>query len=243
MQVHSIPAFVPRHPFPQTRWTMVLSAKGGETDASFEALEQLAMSYWKPVYAFLRGKGRPHDEAQDYTQGFFAYLLGRDFLKNIQPEGGRFRNFLPVALRRWMKDERNRVINVKRDAEIELQPWHGMEAMENGSHSAGASPEEAFDRSWAVALISRSMNEVQDRWENRAELFDALRLTVENPGDVENYSAVAERLGITEGAVANAASELRKQFAERFRQQVRDTVARDEDVEGEMRYLVQLLQK
>ena len=68
-------------------------------------------------------------------------------------------------------------------------------------------------------------------------------VTVENPGDIEKYSTAVERPGITEDAVANAASDLRRQFAEQFRQQVRDTVGRDEDVEGELRYLVQLLQR
>ncbi len=231
------------HPFPQTRWTLVLSAKEGESDASSEALEHLALAYWKPIHAYLRGKGRSHEQAQDDTQGFFAYLLGRDFLRNIEPEGGRFRNFLLVSLRRWMKDERNRVINVKRKAEIELQPWHEMEAGHAAPDAAFASPEEAFDRSWAEELVSRSMEALREHWKNRPDLFAALRLTVESPGNVEKYAAIAARLGMTEGAVGKAAHDLRRQFAQRIRQEIRDTVARDEDIEGELRYLVNLLQR
>ena len=53
---------------------------------------------------------------------------------------------------------------------------------------------------------------------------------------------IAERLEMTEGAVGKAAHDLRQQFAQRIRQEVRDTVARDEDVEGELRYLVRLMQ-
>jgi len=225
--------------FPQTRWSVVLSAKRGEADASFAALEALALAYWRPIYAWLRGQGRSHEEAQDDAQGFFAYLLSREFLRNIQPEGGRFRNFLLVCLRRWMKDERHRAINVKRQAEIEMQPWHELEG--SAFHTTAASPEEAFDRAWAEALVARSMKVLEQRWENRAGLFAALRLTVESPGNVEKYAVIAARLGMAEGAVGKAAHDLRQQFAEQIQQTVRDTVVRDEDVKEELRYLVRLM--
>ncbi|MFT5108302.1 MAG: DNA-directed RNA polymerase specialized sigma24 family protein [Verrucomicrobiales bacterium] len=232
---------MPYHPFPQTRWTLVLSAKDGKADTSFEALEGLAMAYWNPIHAYLRSRGLSPEDTKDATQGFFAYLLEREFLRNIEPEGGRFRNFLLVVLRRWMKDERKRVINVKRDAEIEWQPWHELEIADRVAAPAGASPEEAFDRSWAESLVTRSMLALQERWYRRAELFDALRFTVESPENVEKYSAIAARLEMTEGAVGKAAHDLREQFAEQIRLEVRDTVARDQDVEEELRYLVRLM--
>lgn len=218
----------------------MLSAKVSEDEAaSREALEQLAQSYWQPIYAYLRGKNYDHNEAQDATQGFFAYLLNRDFLRNIEPEGGRFRNFLLVALRRWMKDERSRVINVKQREELEWQPWYEMEAV---PMQADGSPEKAFDRTWAEALVTRAMSAVEARWSHRAELFAALRLTVECPEDVEKYAVIAERVGMSEGAVGKAAHDLRQQFAEEIRSEVRETVAQETDVEGELRYLIQLLQ-
>ena len=194
-------------PFPLTRWSLVLSAKSGEPDAAFKALEALALAYWRPIYAWLRGQGRSHEEAQDAAQGFFAYLLSREFLRNIQPEGGRFRNFLLVCLRRWMKDERHRAINVKRQAEVELQPWDDL--VGTPFHTAAASPEEAFDRAWAEALVTRAMKALAARWENRPALFAALRLTVESPGTVEKYAAIAVRLGMSEGAVGKAAHDRR----------------------------------
>ena len=193
-------------------------------------------------YTYLRSRGLSPEDTKDATQGFFAYLLEREFLRNIEPEGGRFRNFLLVVLRRWMKDERKRVINVKRDAEIEWQPWHEMEIDDRVAPPAGTSPEEAFDRSWAESLVTRSMLVIGQRWQNRAGLFDALRLTVESPENVEKYSVIADRLEMTEGAVGKAAHDLRHQFAEQIRLEIRDTVSRDQDVEEELRYLVRLMQ-
>lgn len=218
----------------------MLSARSRGTDASFAALESLALAYWRPIYAWLRGQGHSHEEAQDAVQGFFAYLLSRDFLRNIQPEGGRFRNFLLVALRRWLKDERHRSINVKRRAEVELLPWNELEG--TALSSKAASPEEAFDLSWAEALVERAMKTLAARWEHRAALFAALRLTIESPGNVEKYAAIAARLGTSEGAVGKAAHDLRQQFAEQIQREIRDTVARDEDVEEELRYLLRLME-
>lgn len=229
------------HPFPQTRWTMVISAKEGEAEASFAALEELAKAYWHPVHAYLRSRGLSPADTHDATQGFFAYLLGRDFLRNIEPEGGRFRNFLLVALRRWMKDQRERAVNVKRAAEIEWQPWHEAEAAELALSPVAASPEEAFDRSWAEELVSRSMRALKQRWEGRAALFEALRITIDGSDIAEKYAVIATRLGMSEGAVGKAAHDLRRQFAEQIRKEIRDTVARDQDVEEELRYLVHLM--
>lgn len=48
---------------------------------------------------------------------------------------------------------------------------------------------------------------------------------------------------MTEGAVKTAAYDLRKGFAAQVRREIRSTVASDEDVEQELRYLVQLIQR
>ena len=142
-----------------------------------------------------------------------------------------------------MKDERKRVRNVKRDAETRLESWHELEASESIPYPNALSPEEAFDRSWAAALIHRSMEAVKERWKNRPELFRALSLTVEDPDNVEKHASIAKRLGMSEGAVNKAAYDLRRQFSIQIKKEIRDTVARDEDVEEELRYLVRLSQR
>jgi RNA polymerase sigma factor (sigma-70 family) len=227
--------------FPATRWSLVISAQGDGAAGALEALETLARAYWKPVYAFLRGKGLPHEEAQDETQAFFAQLLRRDFLRDLQPEGGRFRNFLLVSLRHRLIDEHRKVSNVKRRAEVSLEPWHEMEAIGEFPRPAAASPEEAFDRSWAESLVAQAMSVLKERWAKRAGLFAELRYSVESPGNVAKYADIAARLHMTEGAVAKAAHDFRQQFGQQIRQEVRDTVAEDDDVEEELRYLVTLL--
>ena len=57
--------------FETTRWTMVLSAKGGDTSAR-DALATLCATYWYPLYAFVRRKGYNQEAAQDLVQGSFS---------------------------------------------------------------------------------------------------------------------------------------------------------------------------
>jgi RNA polymerase sigma-70 factor (ECF subfamily) len=83
--------------FTQTRWTIVLTAKSGDRAADI-ALEELCRKYWYPIYGFIRRQGKSPAEAQDLTQGFLANLLGRDWLKNVDPSKGKFRTFLLACL-------------------------------------------------------------------------------------------------------------------------------------------------
>lgn len=53
---------------------MGLSVNDGEGTAASDAFEHLALAYWSPVYSYLLGKERSHEEGQDDTQGFFNRL-------------------------------------------------------------------------------------------------------------------------------------------------------------------------
>lgn len=78
--------------FATTHWSVVLAAKqGGSTEAS-DAIESLCVTYWFPLYAHIRRVGYGPEDSRDLTQAFFADLLGRDFLRNVAREKGRFRS-------------------------------------------------------------------------------------------------------------------------------------------------------
>ena len=124
-----------------------------------------------------------------------------------------------------------------------MRPWHEMEARAYSPYPEAMTPEEAFDRSWAEQLVERSMRALEERWAKRSTLFQEIRFTVEHPRGGAKYAEIGEKLGMTEGAVAKAVHDLRAQFAEQVRREVRDTVADDEDVEGELRHLVTLLSR
>jgi hypothetical protein len=82
--------------FATTHWSVVLEAQG-QSPAAQEALEKLCRTYWRPVYSFIRREGTAPEEAEDFTQEFFAMLLKRRNFDDVRKEKGRLRSYLPVS--------------------------------------------------------------------------------------------------------------------------------------------------
>src|SRR5688500_18001636 len=104
-ETSSVPS---RKIFPQTRWTVVLTAGRAGSPGSTEALEEICRLYWQPLYIFARSSGRSPQDAEDLTQSFFCRLLEKGWLKTVDPARGRLRTFLITALKRFMANEWDR---------------------------------------------------------------------------------------------------------------------------------------
>src|ERR1041385_5184948 len=91
--------------FATTRWTIVLTAGDKRAPQADAALEELCRTYWYPLYAYVRRQGHSREDAQDLTQAFFARLLEKNCLEGISSDGGKFRSFLLVALKRFLANE------------------------------------------------------------------------------------------------------------------------------------------
>lgn len=231
--------------FPPTMWSAILSAREGGGTAAQKSLERLARAYWQPLYLFVRRSGHGHEEARDLTQGFFAHLLSRDFLKNLRPEAGRFRGFLVRSLQRWLMDQHDRRTAAKRGGGE--QPV-SLDALGDGAGAPaaqGESPERAFDRQWAREIVARALTALQRSWADRAGLFAALRpsLDPQSAATLPPYVEIAASLGLTEQAVKSAAFRLRQEYVVAVRAEVRSTVADPAEVDDEIRHLVSLLRE
>ena len=77
--------------FPTTHWSRVVAAGDRAAPEARDALAELCRAYWYPLYAYVRRKGYPRDQAEDLTQGFLSDGLARDFLQGADPSRGRFR--------------------------------------------------------------------------------------------------------------------------------------------------------
>ncbi len=69
----------------------------GDAPEAREALATLCKAYWNPNYAFIRRRGHPVEQAQD----FFAYVLEGELLAKADSERGRFRAFLRTVCAGW----------------------------------------------------------------------------------------------------------------------------------------------
>lgn len=220
---------------------MVLSAQDKDAPGSREALETLCRIYWYPLYAFVRRQGRnPHD-AQDLTQGFFARLLAKDYLKLAAAEKGKFRTFLLVSLKRFLAGEWDREHAQKRGgfAVIVSIDEELAESRLAADLSHRLQPDVLFDRHWAMTLIERTMVRLEEEYllSGRARLFECLRNCLVKDEAAQPYAEVAARLHLTEAAVKMAVHRLRARYREILRAEIADTVSKPEEVEEEIRHL------
>jgi DNA-directed RNA polymerase specialized sigma24 family protein len=114
--------------FDTTLWTVVLAAGDPNHPDAAAALDRLCRTYWYPVYAYVRRKGRIAADAEDLTQEFFSRLLARDFPVGVEREGGKFRSYLLRALDHFLINEWNRSNAVKRGGGSTPYSLDGVEA-------------------------------------------------------------------------------------------------------------------
>jgi RNA polymerase sigma-70 factor (ECF subfamily) len=196
----------PASRIPETLWTDVLGARASDPERARAALARLIERYWKPVYFFVRRRGRSIESAKDLTQAFFADLLERDALSRVDPQRGRFRGWLLACVRNFLADASDRARAQRRGGCV---TGFSLERAESeylrDVPDAGATPEQAFHRKWAMDLLREAIESLDEKWrtllrvsgadprrtyEARAALRQALlariRATVDSPREAED---------------------------------------------------------
>ncbi len=231
--------------FRTTQWSVVLAARQEGMPQAVEAWGQLCRVYWYPVYAYVRRRGHDAHQAQDLTQEFFARMIESRSLKQVGPEKGRFRTFLLTALGNFLHNEWNARHAQKRGGGYKIVSWDELAAEERyGQEPAhDVTAEKLFDRRWAFTILDNAMAalEAEYRRANKHELFGALAGYLSGSSDGEPYATVAARLKTSEAGVRMAVRRLRQRFGELLRREVAQTVGRFEDVEEELRYLLEVV--
>jgi RNA polymerase sigma-70 factor (ECF subfamily) len=224
--------------FSTTQWSVVLAAGQRDTVESNSALERLCRSYWPPLYAYVRRRVTNLQEAQDLTQAFFERMLEREYLKDADPQRGRFRSFLLTAFKHFLSNEWEKARTQKRGGRVQHVSF------DFDSHSAALAgdeltPEKIFEREWAVTLLARVMHRLQRDMERRGHgcQFELLKqvLNGESPG--VTFADAAAELGQSESATRMAASRMRQRYRELLREEIAQTLTSKDDIDDEIRSL------
>jgi RNA polymerase sigma-70 factor (ECF subfamily) len=244
-QLKSTP--LPGAHFATTRWSVVLAARDKASPASEDALQILCRAYWPPLYAFIRRLGNPPHDAEDLTQEFFARLLHKGWLEAVDQERGKFRTFLIMAVKRFLANEWDKTRAARRgggQTALSLDTQLA-EELYLADESATLSAELLFERRWALTLLEQAMARLRSEYEGdgRRDDFNRLKeyLTAERGGIP--YGEIARVLETSEGAARVAVHRLRKRFRDVFRTTVADTVSGSEDVDAEMRFVIEVLSR
>jgi RNA polymerase sigma-70 factor (ECF subfamily) len=225
---------------------MVMRARGDAPEAR-AALSDLCEIYWAPVHRFLRREGRGDDDSRELTQEFFSQLLAKNAIGSADPGKGRFRSYLLGALKHFLANERRAAGRLKRggDALIELIDGGdsdispGMQVEDPD----GIATDAWFDRHWALAVMERGLNSVRQSFEisDKGPQFEILKPWLMGDGEGLDQSHAATALGMTNGAVKVAIHRLRQKFGEAIRREIAETVDTEEEIAGELRYLIEAL--
>lgn len=200
--------------------------------------------YWFPLYAYLRRKGQPAEQAEDLVQGFFARVLDKDALVGIDRSKGKFRSFLLASLNNFLANEQDKTGAAKRGGGQRVFSFDSMDAETRYAAEPmdQMTPERVFDRRWALAVLDQVLKRLREDYTARSqgELFAALEhLLVGSDG--AKYGNIAQRLGMTENAVKVAVHRLRRCYRGLLREEIFQTVAEPELVDEEIRQLLQSL--
>jgi RNA polymerase sigma-70 factor (ECF subfamily) len=224
-----------------THWSVVLTAGHSDTTRTRAALETLCQAYWHPLYAYVRRAGYSREEAQDLTQEFFARLLAHNTVARADPARGRFRSFLLASLKHFLANEWAKARAQKRGGGAQVLPleFDTAEARCAQPASPGDTPDRAFDRQWALALLHVVLGRLRQEYSDagREDLFLGLKDTLSGERTEISYRGLGVRLGMSEAGVKVAAHRLRRRYRELLREEIANTVATPEEVEEELKHL------
>lgn len=230
--------------FPNTRWSVVLAARQQFSPESAAALEAICRAYWHPLYAYVRRTGQSPDDAQDLTQEFFARLLEKHWLDSADPQKGKLRTFLIVALKNFLSKEWRHASAQKRGGgHTPAQIDTAFAESRLAADTATLAPEEAYDRQWALTLLDLTLARLRAEFAaaGRSAEFDVLKSCLMAGRGAIDYAAVAKRLAASEGAARVAVHRLRKRFREIYREEISQTLADGADLKAELQHLAAAL--
>jgi RNA polymerase sigma factor (sigma-70 family) len=204
--------------FATTHWSVVLAAAQEETPEAAAALERLCQTYWYPLYAYVRHRGHTAEDSQDLTQEFFYRLLGKNYLAHLDPRKGKFRSFLLAAINHFLANEWDRARTLKRGGRVTFLSLDEAQAEQRyqGEHFAARSPEEIYERTWAIALLDKVLGRLREETaaSGQSTRFEELKSVLMGERLSLTYAELALKLGTTEPALKMAVHRLRRRYAE-----------------------------
>lgn len=201
-------------------------------------MERLCLSYWYPLYVFVRRKGNSHEDASDLTQAFFAKFLAKRYLKSVDASLGKFRTFLLTSMTHFLANEWDKTQAQRRGGGARVLSLDEAAAdrryqSEQVDHTT---PETLFERRWAQAVMSVVLDRLAvETEEKRFEILKGFLL--EEKGAV-SYDEAAAQLGLSVSAITSAIHRMRARFRALLFEEVANTVDKPEEVEQELRHLL-----
>ncbi|MEQ1751240.1 MAG: sigma-70 family RNA polymerase sigma factor [Prosthecobacter sp.] len=229
--------------FITTQWTLIYRAGDSQTVSGAEAFSALCQAYWQPLYAYTLSTGVSHQDAQDFTQGFFQHLLEKDLPAGLHPTKGRFRTWLLAVMKNFLAGEHRHQTRQKRGGP-DLQTLTLEDAHHELHHSDH--PADAYEREWARSVLANALTRLREESEHAGQMnrFEVLQGSLfdvtKGEGATEEQAAL---LGISHNAAKIALSRLRQRYRELVKKEVSRLVEDPAEVDEEIAHLVRVLSR
>src|SRR5262245_565564 len=226
--------------FEDTNWFTVRQTASPPSAQTDTARASFCQTYWYPIYFYIRRLGHNPEDAQDFTQEFFARICEKNSLRTADREKGKFRSFLLILLKRFMADEWDRNRRLKRgggQAPVSLDA-QDTDFFHRSEPADEFTPEKAFERRWAAALMAQVLKRLQEECAaaGKTEIFHELRTFLSGEEKIPVAEA-AQKLAMTENNLKVTIHRLRQRYRELLRSEIAGAGATPEEVEEEIRGL------
>ena len=209
-------------------------------------MADFCQTYWAPIYAFLRHRGRSSSDAQDLTQAFFVHLMEYKTLTRADRQKGKLRTFLLGSLQNFLANEYDRAQALKRGGGKQILSLD--ENFADAEAAIVAAPEMdasgRFDLAWASNVVKLAWRRLEEafaadgktQWLEEMRPFLAGGSTPPPPQE-----EVAARLGVPVATFRTSLMRLRQRYRDALRDEVARTVSDPAEVDEELQYLYRLL--
>jgi RNA polymerase sigma factor (sigma-70 family) len=224
--------------FPLTRHSVVAAVQSGSPQERVHALEAITSSYWRPVYKYVRMRWRLEcEDAEDFTQIFFARLLEKDFLAAYDPAKGKLRTFLRTCIDRLFQNQVRDAHRQKRGSSV----IHVSLDFEEAEHELAAStqaesPEDYFEKEWVRTLFALAVERLREQCESAGKTTQFALFERCDLGDEEarpSYAALATEFSIAVTDVTNYLAFARREFRRSVLDQLREMTGGEEEFRRE----------
>jgi DNA-directed RNA polymerase specialized sigma24 family protein len=235
--------------FKATQWSRILNAKTKNETRRRMILNNLTETYWKPVYCYLRSKGFDNDAAKDLTQDFFLKIvLGRDLIQKADQSKGKFRNFILVALERYVVSTLRYEGRIKRGGCANVIHMEAPDLANIEISESAPDPNHAFCYAWVSTLLDQVLAEIKEEYcsTQRAIHWEVFHLRVLAPifenTKVPSYNEICEKHNIAdESKVSNMIVTVKRRFRSVLRRNMRNLARTDAEAEEEFAEIFQIL--
>jgi RNA polymerase sigma-70 factor (ECF subfamily) len=179
------------------------------------------------------------------TQEFFARLLAKQVLGQVDRRKGRFRSFLLASIKHFIANEWDRSMAAKRGGGAQHIRMDDPDAEASYSLETASqlTPDKLLDRRWALVVLDRAMTRLREDFAKagKTALFDRLKILLTGEKADASYAELAAASGITEASVKVTVHRMRQRCRELVRLEIARTVIAPEEIDDELAHLLAAL--